>query len=58
MRFFASWWERVPTRHLSVIVAAVAIAAIVGAQVSVPQRGSGASSVQMATNRPTGEVWV
>jgi len=58
MRFFASWWERVPTRHLSVIVAAVAVAAIVGTQVSVPQRGSAASSVYVASNRPTGEVWV
>jgi hypothetical protein len=58
MRFLASWWERVPRRHLSVIVAVVAVAAVVGTQVSAPQAGSSASRVKLATNGTNGEVWV
>jgi len=55
MRFFSSWWERVPTRHLSAVVALVAIVAVVGAQVHVPQGGPMAGRIQ--TNGPKGEVW-
>jgi hypothetical protein len=55
MRFFSSWWERVPTRHLSAVLALVAIVAVVGVQVHAPQGGSLAGKIH--SHGPTGEVW-
>ena len=55
MRFFSSWWQRVPTRHLRAVVALVAVVAVVGAQVQVPQGGSMPGRIH--TLGPKGEVW-
>ena len=56
MRFFATWWDRMPVRHIGAALAVVAIVVMVGAQFSVPRGGPAAPKIHL-NNGPQGEVW-
>lgn len=55
MRFFASWWERVPTRQVGKAVGVVALVAVLGFGFSF----STSAAQTWFTNlpRPIGEYW-
>jgi hypothetical protein len=56
MRFFASWWERVPTRQINSILAVALVVAIVGVQLGSAVRGTGLRAAFFSQS-PVGEVW-
>jgi hypothetical protein len=57
MRFFASWWERVPVRRIGAVVAVVAVVGLVTIQVGVSSRATAPHFSNIHAQLPQGEVW-
>ncbi len=56
MRFFASWWERVPVRQIGAVVAVVAVLGLLSFQFGAGAR-PGSVFANLHIQRPSGEVW-
>ena len=53
MRFFASWWERVPTRPVGKALGVATLVVVLGLGFSAPA----VQTTLSAFLRPVGEIW-
>jgi hypothetical protein len=54
MRFFASWWERVPVQRIGTAIVVIVLVGFIGTHLDGSQSGSLSSKFMFL---PSGEVW-